>query len=787
MRSIRVLAIALAALVALVSLSSCSRDPQVVKKRYLDRGNVYFEKAKYKEAAIMYRNAIQKDMKYGPAYYKLALTYIQLKQIGPAVGQLRRAIELLPVSSPDHWDSVIKISEIYLEAGAKDKSLMAEVEQNCKALLARDANSFDGHRLTADLDYVRAVQAFGSARREDGQKFLDDAVNEYRRADQIKGGQQGVQMQLARAMAAKGDYAGAEQLYRQVIDKDKTFQYGYQELYKLLMFQNKPDQAEAVLKSAAQNNPKQYAFLTALALHYSMLHRRDDMINVLQQIKAHAKDFDQAYLVVGDFYLRLGDGDSAIKEYREGIQKDSKKKLTYEKRIIETLMRQGKRNEAAEINQQILKDVPDDPDAKGLEATFLLDKGDIMQALQELQSVVTHAPDNPVAHYNLGRAFAARGEPEQARQQFAKAIELRPDYLMARLAMAQLEVARGNYDAALKAAQQVLAIDKNNVNARLIESAALMGEKKFGDSRALLDQMLKANPSSPDVLFQLGVVNLAENKYKEAEDAFKKAYELNPANPRGLMGIVETDMAQNKTADAIKLLQAESAKQPTRMDLLLQLGNTCVRAGQYDQAVSYFQRVLDAQDKGSRARGDLYLRIGETYRRKGDLQNSIVALQHARETMPDNVVVLSTLALVLDGAQRWSEAQQVYQAAIKLDPNNGVSLNNAAFLMAEHGGDLDQALTMATRAKQMLPNLAEVADTLGWIYLKKNLNDNAIDIFKDLVGKNPHASTYRYHLGMAYYNKGDKTAALKELSQALKDNPVKAERDKIQELIAKIG
>ena len=39
-----------------------------------------------------------------------------------------------------------------------------------------------------------------------------------------------------------------------------------------------------------------------------------------------AKEFDQAYLTVGDFYLRMGDGDSAIREYKEGIVKDAKAK-----------------------------------------------------------------------------------------------------------------------------------------------------------------------------------------------------------------------------------------------------------------------------------------------------------------------------------------------------------------------------------------------------------------------------------------------------------------------------
>src|ERR1035438_8775003 len=148
-------------------------------------------------------------------------------------------------------------------------------------------------------------------------------------------------------------------------------------------------------------------------------------------------------------------------------------------------MRQGKRAEAAEVNAQILKEVPDDNDARGLSATFLLDNGDIAKALAELQAVVTRAPNNPVSRYNLGRAHAARGEYEQARQQFTKAIELRSDYVMARLALAKLQVSRGEFEAALKTSEAILAIDKGNVNARLIESASLMGQKKFSDSRTM--------------------------------------------------------------------------------------------------------------------------------------------------------------------------------------------------------------------------------------------------------------------------------------------------------------
>lgn len=780
----RTLALALLGVIAL--FTACSRDPKVARKRYLDSGNRYFDKGKYREARIMYRDALQKDMRYGPAYYKLGLTALKIGPMDEAVSSFRKAIELLPAADGDHWDAVVKLSEIYLLAGREQKHYLDEVAGYCVQLLKRDPNSFDGHRLTADLHFAEAIAAFKTAHRDESVARLKLAVGEYLKADAVKSGDQGVLMQLARADTALNDLDTAEAIYKQIIARDKQFQYAYSELYKLYVFGKKLPQGEQILKDAFQNNPKQFGYLTTLALHYSLQGRRDDMVAVLQQIKANAREFDQAYLVVGDFYLRVGDGDTAIREYKEGMAKDPKRKIAYMKKMIEVYMRQGKKAEAADLNNQVLKADPNDNDARGLAASFLLDKGDITRAITDLQTVVTRNPDNPVARYDLGRAHAARGEFEQARQMFTKAIELRPDYLIARLALAQLQVMRGEFDAALKTSEQVLQIDGGSVNARLIESAALMGMRKYGDSRALLDAMAKANPNAPDVQFQLGLVDLAENKYKDAADSFRRTYQLNPANSRGLMGLVETAMAQSKPDQALEMLRVEADKSPNNLDLRLAMGNIAVRAGKYDQALAEFNRVLNALDKNSRQRGDLYLRLGETYRRKGDDAGAVNMLQKAREQLPDNITVLSTLALTLDHASRWNEARQVYDACLKLNPNDGIALNNVAFLMAEHNGDLDEALTKATKAKQLLPNTAEVSDTLGWIYLKKSLSDNAIEIFKELVQKAPKQSTFRFHLGMAFNQKGDKPKAVQELTQALKYNPSREERDRIQQLLTRL-
>ena len=85
-----------------------------------------------------------------------------------------------------------------------------------------------------------------------------------------------------------------------------------------------------------------------------------------------------------------------------------------------------------------------------------------------------------------------------------------------------------------------------------------------------------------------------------------------------------------------------------------------------------------------------------------------------------------------------------------------------------------------------MPDLAEVTDTLGWIYLKKYLTDNAIAAFDEIVRKQPVRSTYRYHLGMALAQKGDRVAAAAQLKEALKFNPSVEEAGQIRELLARI-
>jgi Flp pilus assembly protein TadD len=132
-------------------------------------------------------------------------------------------------------------------------------------------------------------------------------------------------------------------------------------------------------------------------------------------------------------------------------------------------------------------------------------------------------------------------------------------------------------------------------------------------------------------------------------------------------------------------------------------------------------------------------------------------------------------------------ARKYYEAALRVDPGNAYALNNLAYLIAESNGDLNEALTYAQRAKQKLPNFSEITDTIGWIYLKKNLPDSAIDNFKALVIQAPQNPTFHFHYAMALNQKGDREGARRECNAALTNRPAKEQEAEIRKLLAKLG
>ncbi len=296
-------------------------------------------------------------------------------------------------------------------------------------------------------------------------------------------------------------------------------------------------------------------------------------------------------------------------------------------------------------------------------------------------------------------------------------------------------------------------------------------------------------PDNADARYQVGLLAFQDKDSKKAEQTFTTLYRDNHDN-RGLTGITETLAAQNRIGDAIKELDKAIAAEPNRQDLVVARANLYVRSQRYDEAIATFKALLEKElslpvDKRPNL-ADLYFRLAETYRRRGDMNVAADTFRKSSQAAPNSPLPLLQLGLILETIGPADQAKSVYEQILKLDPNNWTALNNLAFRKAEEGQDLDSALTMAQHARQIQPNATAVADTLGWIYIKKNMSGDAERIFKDLVDKDPASSTFHYHYGMALIQKGDKSSARKQFEAALKNKPSKDEAGKIQDELTKL-
>jgi tetratricopeptide (TPR) repeat protein len=129
------------------------------------------------------------------------------------------------------------------------------------------------------------------------------------------------------------------------------------------------------------------------------------------------------------------------------------------------------------------------------------------------------------------------------------------------------------------------------------------------------------------------------------------------------------------------------------------------------------------------------------------------------------------LGIIHDGRKEYVKAQAHYEAILTLNPRFAPAANNLAWILVEHGGNIDVALSHAQMARDQQPNDSHIADTLGWVYYKKNANLLAISLLKEAVEKLPNEPDFHFHYGMAQQKNGDQAGAKKSFQTALKLSP----------------
>src|SRR6266550_7166978 len=107
-----------------VLVAGCSRDPNARKLKYLQQGDLYFEKGKYPEANISYSRALQIDPRFVEAHYKRAQCLLKQSSWAAAFQELSRTVDL----QPQNWPAQLDMGQLFLADGklqeAKDRALL---------------------------------------------------------------------------------------------------------------------------------------------------------------------------------------------------------------------------------------------------------------------------------------------------------------------------------------------------------------------------------------------------------------------------------------------------------------------------------------------------------------------------------------------------------------------------------------------------------------------------------------------------------------------------------------
>ena len=82
------------------------------------------------------------------------------------------------------------------------------------------------------------------------------------------------------------------------------------------------------------------------------------------------------------------------------------------------------------------------------------------------------------------------------------------------------------------------------------------------------------------------------------------------------------------------------------------------------------------------------------------------------------------------------------------------------------------------------PSDPHFADTLGWVYFKKQMYPKAVGLLKEAVDQLPENAAILYHYGMAQYWNDNNDEAKKSLTKFLKLSPNNPDASEARKVLA---
>jgi len=150
---------------------------------------------------------------------------------------------------------------------------------------------------------------------------------------------------------------------------------------------------------------------------------------------------------------------------------------------------------------------------------------------------------------------------------------------------------------------------------------------------------------------------------------------------------------------------------------------------------------------------------GNFLRYQGQYNEATTSYKSSLRHVSDDWVTWRNLAICYERTQQDNEAEKAFQIGLSLNPNDAVALNYLGYWWADEGRRLDEAIEYIKKAVSLHPRSGAYADSLGWVYYKKEEYENAVIWLEKASQLDPTDGIIADHLGDAYWKTGRKNEA----------------------------
>ncbi len=737
--------------------TGCSRDPNVRKQKYLESGDRYFAKGKYREAAIQYSNAVQVDSRFAAAHAQLGETYLKLGDSVHAFQELSRTVEL----APDNYVAHIELANLLIAARNSDGSANDEYLKQARTHLdlLHEKQPQNPQVFEAWADYYAAQNNLAAALQEMQKGIAADPKRSESYLDMAL-----LQLRSNLLDQAEVNFKKAAELDPQAVNAQLALGGFYQS-------RNRLPEAEQQFKKAIELAPKDPSAREALVRLYMAEGKKPEAEALLRQSKKDLAGNSDGYRMLGDFYFATGDLNQATQEYAS-LYKEHPKDLQVKKNYVQLLILNNRLDEATKLTNEVLKANPHDVDSLVYRGQIQLRQNDPNGAVDSLEQALKNDSGNAVAHYQLGLAFDMQHNDARAESEWHEAVRTRPDMTDAQRALATLELRRGDLDALAQTAQQIIAIAPSAPDGYVMRAMAEMNRERFSEAQQDLTKAMGVAPGIAAPYIQMGNLHLLEKHSMEAIKFYQQALDKEPASTDALQGIMNIYLGQKQPDQAIAAARIQIAKSPGISGFYDLLGTAMFQKKDLSGAEGAFRKAIEIDKNNS----DALLKLGQVQAAQGSVSQALATYQQSIKDHPREISFYILAGEMYESQHDVANAKSMYQKALEIQPDNPLAANNLAYVMLEQGGNVDIALAKAQTARRGMPESSNAADTLGWAYFQKGVYQSAISLFQESLRLNEKRGaaddpTVHYHLGLAYQKANQPAQARQQMERVLKINP----------------